>query len=199
MITHLGVPSCLGPPISFDAQYSAAAAAVLPPKGGQGPGAVAITFAIQNQRLDNWCWAAVAASVAGFFTPGNPWTQCKIASTLLNASCCSDPAPNPPCNDTFYLDRALQLVGHLGSTMKSGAANLSELQTQISNSRPLCAYIDWGNGGDGHFITVSGYDLATAEVRADDPDGATQTWMSYTKACNAYPGGGSWNYSYWTS
>jgi hypothetical protein len=196
------MPAFLGPPTAFDASASVTQASQMPPRGGFAP-AKSIAFSIQSQGLPNWCWAAVSASVAAYFGSASAWTQCKIASSCLGATCCSNPVPDPTCDDTYYLDKALQVVGHLargpGPIVASGPAQMPQIQTEINSSRPLCAYIDWGNGTDGHFVVLSGYDPASSEVRIDDPDGATQTWMAYSAACTSYPGGGTWGFTYWTS
>jgi hypothetical protein len=193
------MPTFLGAPVEFDIRSNASAQ---PPRGGATP-LPPRPFTIQQQGLLNWCWAAISSSVANCYNSSNSWTQCRIASSCLSAACCNNPAPDPPCNDTYYLDKALSLVGHLatgpGPIMRSGTAQTAEIQTEVNNSRPICAYIDWGAATDGHFVALSGYDPTTVEVRVEDPDGATQTWMNLSKFSNAYPGGGTWTYTYWTS
>lgn len=198
------IPSFLGSPVTFTSRLVAS-----PPRGGHAApsgghptrSAKTLNFTIENQRLGNWCWAAIASSVATFYGRRAAWTQCKIASSCLGMACCNNPVPGA-CDDTHYLDRALTLVGHLATTapvMGSGPPSIAVLQNEINVSRPLCAHIDWGNGADGHFVALSGYDPVNSEVRVEDPDGATQTWMAFSKVCSSYPGGGTWSYTYWTA
>src|SRR4051795_10347923 len=54
------------------------------------PGWVEVDFEMQHQCHSSWCWAAVAASVAGFYNESSTFTQCQIADLELHRNdCCS--------------------------------------------------------------------------------------------------------------
>ena len=47
-----------------------------------------IPFTIQRQKVEFWCWAAVAASVSRHYTPASQWTQCLVANEVLGTGHC---------------------------------------------------------------------------------------------------------------
>jgi hypothetical protein len=95
-----------------------------PMAGAAAPGAGSLAgFVMQVQQKTNWCWAAVSASVAGFF--GGAWTQCAIASAERHPrNCCANPLPNG-CDVYWYLDAPLARVGHFNQIMGITGAPLS--------------------------------------------------------------------------
>jgi papain like cysteine protease AvrRpt2 len=171
-----------------------------PPLGGAPAAGTAgsLAFAMQTQQQSNWCWSAVAVSVAGFYGTPNPTPQqCDLASQELSAACC--PAgSNAACDVPWYLDKALQRVAHL-NTWASGSAVMAVIQGEIKGDRPLGVRIAWSTGG-GHFVVVSGYatpptgDLVTVE---DPIWGQSTLLLAVFQA--SYQGSGSWSHSYWTT
>src|SRR5262249_48545996 len=119
-----------------------------------------------------------------------------LASLELGKTCC--PAgSNPACDVPWYLDRALQRVGHL-NTWASGAVPMGTIQGEISGNRPLGARIAWNSGG-GHFVVLSGYSTSPAGdfVTVEDPIWAQST-LPLSVFQSAYQGTGSWSHTYWT-
>ena len=86
-------------------------------------------------------------------------------------------------------------VDHLNSVFK-GTMTFQDVQRQIDNNLPVCAYISWG-AGEGHFILISGYNVLN-EVEylyIKDPlyrDGV----HSYEAVANHYLSDGQWEYTY---
>ena len=153
---------------------------------------------MQMQEQDNWCWAAVAVSVAQFYSSTTPWTQqCDVASRELAKMCC--PAGvNAACDVPWYLDNALTRVGHF-STWTNGPGTLGDIQGEIDNGRPLGARIEWSNHG-GHFVVVSGYSLSSLAgdlITVEDPITAQST-IPLAAFQSAYQGNGRWTHLYWT-
>jgi hypothetical protein len=152
---------------------------------------------MQSQQQPNWCWAAVATSVAQFYNSATSWTeQCDLASAELVKSCC--PAgSNAACDIPWYLDSALARVGHY-NTYGTGPAPLPIIKTEIDNNRPLGVRVAWSGGG-AHFVAISGYATSPGGdvVTIDDPIHARSTLLLSTFQ-SSYRGTGSWTHSYWT-
>jgi hypothetical protein len=119
-----------------------------------------VVFNEQPQELYNWCWIAVAASVNDYFETAST-QQSDLANQLLGRYDC-DQGEN--CDQAGSLGDALHYVKHLAAangalanpdghsmTFETIAAELEQ------NKKPLCIYIDWGAGGEGHFCVISGY------------------------------------------
>ena len=96
-----------------------------------------IDFEMQKQQHSNWCWAAVAVSVARYFDPDSTWCQCRLASRMakrekLNvAGCgtCRNPSSVPKkCNQPWYLQKALRIVKRLKREAQGRAVELPEDQ-----------------------------------------------------------------------
>ena len=158
----------------------------------------ALAFAMQKQQQTNWCWPAVSASVAQFYSSATTWAQqCHIASSELGQTCCP-PGINPGvCNIPWYLDRALTRVGHL-NTWAASSTTMAKIQGEINAGRPLGARVGWASK-DGHFVVVSGYSIAGVFnlVTIDDPIYGRST-ISLASFQNSYQGSGSWTHTYWT-
>jgi hypothetical protein len=152
---------------------------------------------MQPQEDSNWCWAAVAVSVAQFYNAATAWSsQCDLASTELGKVCCP-PKSNPACNVPWYLDTSLARVGNL-KRWAAGSQPLAAIRAEIDADRPLGVRIGWSIGG-GHFVAVSGYWASSAGdvVTVEDPLFGRSTW-ALSMFQSGYQGHGSWTHSYWT-
>ena len=114
-----------------------------------------LDFEIQQQERTNWCWAAVAASVARYYDPHSKFTQCSVASGELGHDCSTGGKPDP-CNVYGYLMSSLFRVGHFEKWVAQRPATTGEIEGEIGQGRPLCARIVW-NGGGAHLVAISGY------------------------------------------
>jgi hypothetical protein len=138
------------------------------PLGGTSGAGKLPNFAVQIQLQTEWCWAAVSASVASFFG-SQTWTQCKVAAAELQLNCCGGDASGP-CNKPWYLDRALNTVGHF-SQYKPGTADFPTVMGEIGAGRPLGCRVAWLGGG-AHFVALGGWSVApdgTEIVEVHDP------------------------------
>lgn len=152
-----------------------------------------LAFSMQRQQKNNWCWTAVATSVALFRDAGSGWTQCLLANQELGqANCCSPGA----CDTDWYLNRALTRTGNLRS-FSSGAEALPSVQVEIDNDLPLGVRIQW-RGGGGHFVTITGYDATNNLVTVCDPLEDAPVVLDYDAFVSNYDGLGSWSHSYFT-
>ena len=167
-----------------------------PPRRKQRTGRLA--FTMQAQQQTNWCWAAVSASVARFYQARTRWRrQCLVTSRELGQTCCPAGANSGACNVPWYLDRALDRVGHLKSWAGT-QATMVQIQREIRAGRPLGARIGWMSGG-GHFVVLSGSSMTAAGdfVTVDDPFYGHST-LPLATFQSSYQGSGNWTHSYWT-
>lgn len=178
----------LGP---FEALRSPAEMHALP-IGGGGLAANALSFDMQRQEQDYWCWAATTSSVSRYFNSGSPWDQCEVASASLGAECCAAPLP---CDRPYTLDDPLGLVGNLQLLVASSDVR-ENVELEINAGRPVCCHITWTDGS-GHFVAVSGYDWNTDDVIIEDPLYGPQTVPFHTFV-SSYRGTGSWDFTYYT-
>jgi hypothetical protein len=165
--------------------------------GGNIP-PVLLNFDMQPQGASNWCWAAVSASVSHFYDSLSTWTQCKIASQEMNrVDCCNEEVPSP-CNQPWYLDRALQRTSNFNS-MENNPVTFNVVANEITNSRVLGTRVGWNNGG-GHFLTVYGISVSNGinYYYVDDPIYG-KSFYSEWGFINQYQGNGRWTHSYFTN
>ncbi|MBO9880836.1 papain-like cysteine protease family protein [Xanthomonas sp. D-109] len=174
----------------FSAPHADAAAIVVPPQ--RSLHADIADFVQQAQLQTQWCWAAVASSVAAFYAPPNPeFSQCRLACWATGAdSCCTD-GSSTVCNQPQLQSQALQHVGHR-RTSSSGRLSFSEIRTEIDAGRPIAVTVHWAGGG-GHAVVISGYATLQnrAYVRVQDPAGAATALV----ALDDFPNGGTWNWT----
>ena len=152
-----------------------------------------LRFTMQPQQQTQWCWAAVSVSINLFYHPASGRTQCAVANTAMGQTTCCQNGSSAQCNQPWFLDQALQIVGNLNA-WSSGKALLSKIKNEISNCRPFCLRIGW-NGGGGHFVSVYGFNLQRISI-ADPWYG--NSVVPYASFPSGYQGGGSWTDSYTT-
>lgn len=111
---------------------------------------------MQQQEKSNWCWAAVAASVARFFRPADTVTQCSIANGELRRSDCCEDCDGDPCNVSGYMMSSLYRVGHFRKWLARRPPHQRQIVEEVDDSRPLCARVVWQGGGS-HYLTIVGY------------------------------------------
>lgn len=117
---------------------------------------------IEAQCHQNWCWAAVATSVARFLGHETP-SQCELAFQELQAygrvskrsECCGRPCNGGPGGACDVLWSLLSVLGRLGALDGSERENpilLDDVLTALETRRPVCARVSWG-----HFVAIVGY------------------------------------------
>src|SRR4029079_4998564 len=73
-----------------------------------------LRFTMQQQQQTEWCWAAVSVSVNLFYHPASGQTQCAVANVAMGPTTCCQDGSTAQCNQPWFLDQALQIVGDLG-------------------------------------------------------------------------------------
>jgi len=150
-------------------------------------------FTMQPQQQTQWCWAAVSVSVNLYYHPASGQTQCAVANVAMGQTTCCADGSTPQCNQPWFLDQALQIVGNLNA-WSSGKAALTAVQAEINQCRPFCLRIGW-NGGGGHFVAVYGYSRRRLSI--GDPFYGSSVVDSGTFPAS-YQGGGTWTDNYTT-
>jgi Papain-like cysteine protease AvrRpt2 len=143
---------------------------------------------MQPQENDNWCWAAVAVSVAHYFDSNTPWTQTALAAKVVPTDPCK---AEPNCPEP--LQTALAAVGRLKGPPKTDSLSFNEVQTAIDAGLPLCVRVGWFGGG-GHFVAVDGVgSTPTGDplVHVKDPFYGDST-MNFNDFYQNYLGAGAW-------
>jgi len=152
-----------------------------------------LRFTRQQQQQSQWCWAAVSVSVNLYYHPASGQTQCAVANVAMNQTTCCQNGGTAQCNQPWFLDQALQIVGNLNA-WSPGKAALATVKAEINASRPFCLRIAW-NGGGGHFVTVYGY--WGQAINIADPWYGNSV-VQYAPFPSAYQGGGAWTDNYTT-
>jgi hypothetical protein len=156
-----------------------------------------MSIRLDTQRMDFWCWAAVAQAIDRFFNPSTTRTQCDIAGLLIrNQPCCTRPAL---CDEAQSLREALTEINHLAE-FREGRIPMGMIRDQRNRGLPFAARIEWPDGG-GHFVIISGFRRdARGEGVLDvsDPwdDPVESVLMPYRQFANAYRSIGVWTHTY---
>ena len=157
-----------------------------------------LAFGMQHQQQDEWCWAAVATSVAFFYTNGSTWTQCSVVNAEAGRNDCCENGSSRQCNFSWFLDRALLRVSHSLSS-SSGPLSFPATCQEVNRGCPLGARIGW-NGGGVHFVAVHGYDdseVGAEKLNVGDPWYGPSV-VAYDTFVSGYQGSGNWTDSYRT-
>ena len=115
-----------------------------------------IEFKMQKQCHSNWCWAAVAASIAAYY--GGNVKQCDIANVELHRDdCCNHPcdAANIVFNVTNVLASSLNRLNWFEQCSRFTRADPDRIDEKLAAGQPLCARMVWRDGG-GHFVVIVG-------------------------------------------
>lgn len=152
-----------------------------------------IAFTMQPQQQTQWCWAALSVSVNLYYDPASGQTQCAVANAALGQTTCCQNGNTAQCNQPWFLDLGLQIVGNLDG-VSAGKATMTTIRNQILQCRPLCLRIGW-NGGGGHFVAVYGY--SNKRLNIGDPWYGNSV-VTFADFPDSYQGGGAWTDSFTT-
>ena len=160
---------------------------------------IALDFEMQCQCHSNWCWAAVAASVAQFYSSATAWKQCTIANEELHRNDCCERqcgAANVPFNVTNTLASPLNRLGNFAA-LKFRRLTRAEVVDQLEAGRPLLARTVW-IGGSAHFAAIVGYKPAVDTLAVRDPFFGSSVY-EFDRFCSAYTSNvGRWTHTFYT-
>jgi len=160
-----------------------------------------ISFTMEPQRAEFWCWAAVASSVSHHYTASSQWTQCLVVNAVRGVSHCCGNENSPTCNVMSSLESALRRTGNLAPNgVLNAPASPDQIQTLIRDRRHVIACgIRWADSR-GHFVVIYGFSIAANGVLwvavADPKYGPSE--YPYPAFVNRYRETGRWLVSYAT-
>src|SRR5205085_7405836 len=99
-------------------------------------------MAMEKQQQTNWCWSAVAVSVAKHYDTASPWTQCRLVSRWTGKGDCCTNGASKDCNVEGYIDWALATTKNYATTALS-AVPPAKLLKELHNRRPVCCRVVW--------------------------------------------------------
>jgi Papain-like cysteine protease AvrRpt2 len=156
-----------------------------------------LDFEMQPQQHSNWCWAAVATSVAHFYNRNSKWTQCRVANRNLGKKGCCE-GLGRKCNKIGHLQDSLKLVGHSEPPrFIEGKIPFRRAQHEINARRPVGVRTQWRGSEIGHYIAIVGYHSGLKMLTVEDPTYGT-SHVHYRVFCRDYRGSGKWTRSYCT-
>lgn len=156
-----------------------------------------LSFEMEEQTEDNWCWAATTKAVSDFYTPESPISQCTVAGRVKGVDCCRN-SSGSPCNEYDFLSDALRKTQNFENFLNRQLL-WKDIKDQIALRKIVCAYIQWDNSTAGHYVAlygVAGIGRGTKMVFVRDPDGEDKL-MTYARF-KTYERQGQWLGSYLT-
>ena len=166
--------------------------------GSGTPTSTMVALVVEHQSQTHWCWAAVSASVARFFSTGTGWTQCKVANQIWSRQDCCGGAATSACNNDSYLDLALRAV-RCFDRMTNSVASFIEVTNELASGEPVCVRTQWGPQGGGHFLAIRGVKTSISGRELyliDDPIFGRQQ-VPRMKFETDYRGSGIWTHTYY--
>jgi len=154
------------------------------------PAGPSIEFTIQQQAVDQWCWAAVAVSVALTYDLGTRWSQqCLLANDLFTQQTCCDDPSSQACNQQARLEDALSKTGHLDQG-PIPPIPFDQVKSELVAQKLVCLRIQ--TDGVGHFVVISGCSDDSGDQRLDlhDPQGIPDSNLSFDEVMSRYNGNG---------
>jgi hypothetical protein len=137
-----------------------------------------LSFAIQRQRAQNWCWAASIQDVMA--QAGTYQSQAQIAARL----------DGWPRNRPAYIQELVSLLQSYGfrSWQAGRPGSPQELYGSLSGGWKMIAFVRPSNGAVGHFIVLQGIDPRSGGVIVSDP----WTGATYVNSIQQLYGGWRW-------
>lgn len=151
---------------------------------------VVLELNLAPQEKANWCWAAIAQALAGYF-------GLEAHSQSWIAEHCAEPGEaDRQQGEHRPLSQVLDAMA-CGYYWTPGKPSFQRLVAQINHGLPLCVRIQW-HGGHGHFVLIHGYqaDLKALWVADSINGGSLQCFDDFPKIYGSRSG--VWTETYWT-
>lgn len=167
-----------------------------------------LTFRVEKQLKDNWCWAAVSSSIANFYDGDSGWTQCRIANAHLGKTvCCGSAAISAECDEPSRLHEALGVIGifvRMDRSPPEGSGPglpFTAIQQEINANRIIATRVGWHGSGGGHFQAIAGWRTTISGkeyISITDPI-YEEMEIVFSDFASQFALKGYWNISYFTS
>lgn len=156
---------------------------------------------MEQQKNDQWCWAAVTSSVFEYLQNA-PITQEQVVCQVLNNPGCSVQPTPTVCDKPFLLDIALPQICQCNLSAQ-GVLQFSDLQDQIDNQNhpvPISIEFETPLGSVIHYCLIKGYNETAGgqEIILLDPAHmeAGESHISYVDLCDGAILGATWTQSF---
>lgn len=158
------------------------------------------TFTMEEQELDQWCWAAVGVSVNNYIAPDPALSQGDLATRVLRVpGGCNGNAVSPACDKPASLTDVLNVLHRQGGDPILGPVSFAQIRQAIDAGWPIPVRIVWDdNAGNAHFVVISGYTVSPSGaplVQVDDPFYG-KSIVDYNTFVSSYHGSGQWERTY---
>lgn len=177
-----------------------------------------LPFYLEEQEMDNWCWAATSLSVAKYYNASYQDTQCQLVTRVFQDPLASryypGDGPKKPltkdqscCNDknlgnyTYYITAVAEKLNLRESWSKS-MLTITQILEKLMGGQPIIVRIGW-DGGGGHFVVLSGQYSDKSDkgevqdwVVINDPwSGMSFMRMAGDSFSTKYHGSGTWTHT----
>jgi len=154
---------------------------------------------VDEQKQDEWCWAAVATGIAHFYDEASQITQCNVVDLKLPRRNCCARGASLSCDLPAKLEDVLPLVRHFQPPVKP-PIEPPDVKVQIQAQHPICVRVAFGT--QGHFAVIKGYDdnpkFDSLQLLISDPEYG-EHWHPFTIFQSAYQGKGKWTHTFLTA
>lgn len=161
-------------------------------------GAVRLNIPVENQLLNNWCWAAIASALGRYYGTSDE-SQAQIASQVLKKNCLEfafDDEVRRSADTISRLDIAMSVAGCY-SHWSAGKPLFDRVRFEINFGRPFGARVGW-HAGAAHYVLIHGYrDHGEKLLVADPLHGSGEYSLGEFPA--RYRQGGAWTETFWTA
>ncbi len=153
-----------------------------------------LPFNIQSPVQTQWSWAAVASSIAEFYSSRAVLSQCRIVNEVLGLKNCCLYGGSGVCNIPHFLEDALRHLSHWRDT-SFASGSWDRIEQELKESRPIAVLIHLIGGG-GHFVSIIGNGTLDSDLITVEDPYSGRTTTTRTRLGNAFHG--SWSETYFT-
>jgi hypothetical protein len=162
----------------------------------QDPPVAAVPLDVEHQQRTNWCWAAIAVSLARHYGTG-AFTQDEVAAGVFGIMGSNAAhAVDDRANSVALLDDALRFVG-CHASWTPGRPVLADIARELAGKRPPCVCLEWSSG-DAHYVVVTGCVGSSGELTIGDPLHGTSMQLFHAFPATYRSAGAVWRGVYWT-
>jgi len=162
--------------------------------GGAGEDEKQLGIAVEGQKGDRWCWAAVAVSLRRVRRKDlPPLEQCQLAQIVIpgDLHCCGTLKAPTECDKAAFLEDALT-ASEVSFSGPDSTFSFPAICDHIRGDRPVACRIDFPPPELPHFVVVDGFNADDRKLSVEDPKRGPLT-MTVTSFVTDYNGeGGTW-------
>ena len=148
------------------------------------------------QAKSNWCWAAVAASIARYYYPGHNHKPLDVVRHLIDLDkCCGGIGTQcKVCNKNWQITDALRFF-KINFVTHPGRCDYRKLCEELDAGFPIVAVIRWRDGQH-HFVLITDH-KENGRLLIQDPKSGDHV-LPLQQFTFFYLGEGAWVGSFFT-